>query len=985
MGSPYVLAHGWGTPVQDATTFVTLPDPGEYRVWVRTRDWVAQWGAPGTPGRFQIVINGKPLAPVFGTEGREWHWQDGGRVQMTGRHARLALKDLTGFEGRCDAVYFTSDLDFRPPDGGEELDLFRRKALGLPQNPPEAGPFDFVVVGGGVAGISAAISAARSGLNVALIQNRPVLGGNNSSEIGVPMGGEVHSEPFPALGSVTSQVGRKTNSAWRTKLEADDEGRLALVSQAGVRVFLNSHVVRVELKDNGEISSVIAVDIRKGSERKFSAPLFADCTGDGNLGFLAGADFRTGRESREQTGETMAAEEADNLVMGATLAWYSQNTDGPVDFPDCPWAVQFTEETHWWATRVNWDWETGFRRDMARDTEHIRDQMFRAVLGNWAFMKNKSRRRAEITNRKLNYVAHIIGKRESRRLLGDHILTQQDILNPTIYPDACVPATWGIDLHVPDPRHTEIFPGEEFKGVMFHPNRENKEPYPIPYRCLYSRNVNNLFMAGRNISVTHVALGQVRVQATTGMMGEVIGMAATLCRREEAGPREIYLRHLPRLLEAVRQGVPEPEVGAPVQITSSYPGGNVVLVGMKGDTVYVRPALRDNMLWWFYWNFRVIGAAGRKLRFEFVDGDCPGEYLTEPTLSSDGGQSWSVLGPQVRKNTKMLHELGLAGDTIKLSTKPPFDLLGPAVKPKPDSPWSWLGKDSINGRSFQYTFPEDATEVFFSFTIPYQQAQLDQFLEKYAHHSHLSVEELCKTRKQRSVEMLRLGRIDGCAKERVVITCRHHACEMSASYCLEGILEAMLADTEDARWFQENVEALVIPFVDKDGVEDGDQGKGRRPRDHNRDYDGEPLFESTRAIRRLLPEWAKEGLAMVIDIHDPSMAESKIYQVGKEPHLIWREQQSFGRILEKVQTGKLRYNSADDMPFGKGWNQSSNYIGGISFGSWASRFFPQIRFVTSLEFPYAQVGEEPVTPETARAFGHDLARAIRLYLSQPAR
>jgi hypothetical protein len=388
------------------------------------------------------------------------------------------------------------------------------------------------------------------------------------------------------------------------------------------------------------------------------------------------------------------------------------------------------------------------------------------------------------------------------------------------------------------------------------------------------------------------------------------------------------------------------------------------------------------MLWWFYWNFSVKGAAGRTLRFEFVDGDYPGEHLTQAGLSKNAGQSWMQLTACEREDSDKLYQLGLAGHTIKLPTKPPFDLLGPAIRTAPDAEWSWLGKESVDGHSFQYAFPANADEVAFSYTIPYQQAELDQFLGKYIDHPHLSVEELCRTRKQRSVEMLRLGRLDGQARQRIVITCRHHACEMSASYCLEGILEGMLAANEDARWFQENVEVLVIPFVDKDGVEEGDQGKGRRPRDHNRDYEGVALFESARAIRNMIPEWSKEGLALAIDIHDPSMGESKIYQVGKESEFIWLEQQALGRILEEVQTGRLRYKASDDMPFGKGWNQSSNYIGGKSFSAWAAEL-PQTRCATTLEFPYAVVGEEPVTPDSARAFGRDLVRAIRVYLTNP--
>jgi len=177
MGSPYLLAHGLGIPVADATTEVRFPSAGRYRVWVRTRDWVAPWKAPGAPGRFQLLVDGKPLPETFGTKGADWHWHDGGIVRV-GRKARLALHDLTGFEGRCEAVLFCKDPDFIPTNEIDKLTAFRRRLLGLPDRPDAGGSFDLIVSGGGLAGTCAAIAAARNGVRVALVQDRPVLGGN---------------------------------------------------------------------------------------------------------------------------------------------------------------------------------------------------------------------------------------------------------------------------------------------------------------------------------------------------------------------------------------------------------------------------------------------------------------------------------------------------------------------------------------------------------------------------------------------------------------------------------------------------------------------------------------------------------------------------------------------------------------------------------------------------------------------------------------
>ena len=179
--------------------------------------------------------------------------------------------------------------------------------------------------------------------------------------------------------------------------------------------------------------------------------------------------------------------------------------------------------------------------------------MFRAIYGNWSFLKNHHAKREDYANRKLSWVAYIAGKRESRRLLGDIILQQQDIQSQRPFKDACVTTTWSIDLHYPQPENAQEFPGMPFRAVC---KQVEIEPYAIPYRCLYSRNVDNLMMAGRNISVTHVALGTVRVMRTGGMMGEVLGMAAAICNAEDTTPRGVYRDHLDALTARLREGVP---------------------------------------------------------------------------------------------------------------------------------------------------------------------------------------------------------------------------------------------------------------------------------------------------------------------------------------------------------------------------------------------------------------------------------------------
>ncbi|MFV1963951.1 MAG: FAD-dependent oxidoreductase [Pirellulaceae bacterium] len=588
MGSPYLLAHGLGVPVADATTTVDLPAPGLYRVWVRTRDWVAPWNAPGAPGRFQVSLHGKTLDATFGTEGACWHWQDGGTVQLPAAKITVGLHDLTGFDGRCEALLLTTDPNFRPPNEDPVMADFRQEALGLLAEPEDAGEFDLVVVGGGMAGCCAAVSAARLGCQVALIQDRPVLGGNNSSEVRVGLSGRIHQLPYRRLGDLVDEIGpighwnlweaeqdphsprsqrilaviekhpeKKIHNAGPASNYEDERKRRVVEAEKSLHLFLNTHVVRAETTDD-RITAVIGKSTVTGQKARFRGRLFADCTGDGTLGFLAGADYRVGREAKSETGESRAPDEADQLVMGTSVQWFTVEEPHPSPFPECPWAVPFDEVTCQRLTRGDWDWETGMNRDQVTEIEQIRDHALRVTYGNWAYLKNHSDMKDKIANRRLAWVAYIGGKRESRRLLGDVILQAQDVLQQRLYPDACVTTTWSIDLHYPHPENSKHFPGEEFRSIARH---TRIKPYAFPYRCLYSRNIGNLMMAGRNISVTHVALGTVRVQRTTGMMGEVLGMAAALCRQHETTPRGVYEQQLDQLQALMQRGVGRDAVG----------------------------------------------------------------------------------------------------------------------------------------------------------------------------------------------------------------------------------------------------------------------------------------------------------------------------------------------------------------------------------------------------------------------------------------
>lgn len=554
MGSPYLLAHGMGVPVEDASTEVTFPKRGEYYVYVRTYNWTAPWRQGEGPGRFTLSVGEEKISQVLGCTGEAWMWQKAGKVSVKEKNAVIRLHDLTGFDGRCDAIYFTTKKGDVPPSDLAELDAFRRKALHLPDKVPSAGTYDLVVVGAGIAGMSAAVSAARLGCNVALINDRPVVGGNNSSEIRVHLGGRIEMGPYKELGGLQKEFGPDKGGNAQPAATYEDQKKLDwLAREERVSLFLNYRVIGVE-KEGDRIVAVTAKHIENGSELRFEAPLFSDCTGDGTVGYLAGADYRMGRESREEFGESIAPEKADKMTMGASVQWYSVETDGPSTFPEFDYGIEFTDESCERVTMGEWTWETGMNFDQIKDFERIRDYGMLVIYSNWSYLKNRLKGNDLYRNRQLGWVAYMAGKRESRRLLGDYILKEDDLTKHVAHEDASFTTTWSIDLHRPDPKNSRYFPNQEFKAVTTH---ILIYPYPVPYRCLYSRNVENLFMAGRNISVTHVALGTVRVMRTTGMMGEVVGMAASLCKKYDTTPRGVYRYHLNDLKALMKEGVNE--------------------------------------------------------------------------------------------------------------------------------------------------------------------------------------------------------------------------------------------------------------------------------------------------------------------------------------------------------------------------------------------------------------------------------------------
>ncbi|HCE48104.1 MAG TPA: pyridine nucleotide-disulfide oxidoreductase [Prevotellaceae bacterium] len=552
MGSSYLLAHGMGKAVEDAWTDVEVPISGTYYIYVRTYNWTSPWHSGKGPGAFQLLINGKSTGNELGCEGTNWMWQSAGFLKLKKGKLNVALHDLSGFEGRCDAIYLTTKSSSPPPSDKSELKAFRRSQLKLPKTAPLQGKYDFIVCGAGTAGISAAVAAARLGCKVALINDRPIIGGNNSSEIRVHTSGHINIGTYTKLGDLQKEFNPRRGGNAQPADFYEDQRKMDFVkNEKGIELFTNYRVTGTE-KDGDLIKAVIATHIETGKEIRLEAPLFCDCTGDGTVGFLAGADYRMGREARNEFNESRAPEQPDSMTLGASVMWYSVDLGKACSFPLFDYGMHFTDESCERVTMGEWTWETGMQIDKTKHFEQVRDYGMLVIYANWSYLKNKLKDNDTFKNRDLGWVAYVSGKRESRRLLGDYILKQEDITRYVMQEDGTAATSWPMDLHSPDPKNSKFFPGKEFKAIN---TNTDIYPYPIPYRCLYSRNINNLFMAGRDISVTHVAHGSIRVMRTTGMMGEVVGMAASICKARGISPRDIYRYHFEELKSLMQKGV----------------------------------------------------------------------------------------------------------------------------------------------------------------------------------------------------------------------------------------------------------------------------------------------------------------------------------------------------------------------------------------------------------------------------------------------
>ena len=540
MGSPYLLAHGMGKPVENAKTTVSFPSTGIYHIWVRTKNWVpGDWKAPG---RFKLIVNGTELETELGTQSG-WTWQYDGNIKIDKKQSVIELHDLTGFEGRCDAIYFNTEKT-APPSSAEELAQWRKKLVKEPDSPKTVHQYDLVIVGGGIAGCAAAIVAAEQGLNVAIVHDRPVLGGNASSEV------RVHTEGI--TGYSDRILSMLNSSMWKNgspKSEDDVVKRHTNIEKyKNIKLYLNYRAYGANASHNF-INSVDARHTSSGETTRFKAPLFIDCTGDGWIGYWAGADYLYGREDStkfgeawSQHGELWSGSKSDNRVMGASILWRSKKSGTPAPFPAVPWAKDVAKS--YAAINGEWQWEYSDNDlQQIEDAEQIRDHLLQAIYGSFYNAKQDSRN----DSIQLEWVGYVAGKRESRRLMGDYIYTFEDEKTGRKFPDGVVVERRAVDVHFQQMIKEKDKP-DFLSEAMFYKTGD----YYIPYRTLYSRNINNLLMAGRCFSCSHIGLGGPRVMNTTGQMGVAVGYAASLCKKYKTDPRGVYKNHIIELRKLIQ-------------------------------------------------------------------------------------------------------------------------------------------------------------------------------------------------------------------------------------------------------------------------------------------------------------------------------------------------------------------------------------------------------------------------------------------------
>ncbi|MBR2837516.1 MAG: FAD-dependent oxidoreductase [Kiritimatiellae bacterium] len=543
MGSAYLITKGVLKPLAPAKTEVEVPSPGTWRAWVRTKDWLPEF----SPGKFALEVGGRRSCDLGVSKKEGWRWEKAGDFSLAAGRTEVALVDLAGGFARCDAVLLTTDLSYVPPDGGERLETARRRLSGADPAIADGGEYDVVVVGAGPGGLGASIAAARHGMKTLLVHDRPVLGGNNSIEQHTSIGGSGNNFKDGVADSREGGILEEARLLRRSrKCSESATYRIMVDAEPLITERPNERVLAAE-KRGDRIVSVTANSTLTGGRVRYRGKVFIDGTGDGGLGYFVGASRMFGREAKSEFGEKDAPDKADELTMSGCIDDYVYHDTGKEEPFEVPaWARILPEgfnrpdvngiQARWWLEHPG-------TFDDLEDPERARDELIRIHLDYWGWLRKHPTFGVKARTSRLDEIKIHNGRREGWRLVGDYVLTSTDCREGRRFPDAITCGGWALDLH--DPMGVMNPKGNGWWSV------DQTRIYTIPYRCIYSKDVANLYMAGRNISVTHAALGSTRIMGTIFTIGQATGTAAAIAVREGMSVRDVGARRIKALQQAL--------------------------------------------------------------------------------------------------------------------------------------------------------------------------------------------------------------------------------------------------------------------------------------------------------------------------------------------------------------------------------------------------------------------------------------------------
>ena len=543
MGSAYLITKGVLKPLSPAKTEVTIPSPGKWRAWVRTKDWLPEY----SPGKFALEVGGKRSGALGVSKKAGWRWEKAGDFSLSVGRMTVALVDLSGGFARCDAVLLTTDLGYVPPEDGEALAAERRRLSGADPKITDGGEYDVVVVGAGPGGLGASIAAARHGMKTLLVHDRPVLGGNNSIEQHTSIGGSGNNFKDGVADSREGGILEEARLLRRSKKCSESATyRMMVDAEPLITEKSNERVLAAERKGD-RIVSVTANSTLTGGRVRYRGKVFIDGTGDGWLGYFVGASRMFGREAKGEFGEKDAPDKADTLTMSGCIddyVYHSTGKEEPFEVPE--WAHILPEgfnrpdvngiQARWWLEHPG-------TFDDLDDPERARDELIRIHLDYWGWLRKHPTFGAKARTCRLDEIKMHNGRREGWRFIGDYVLTSTDCREGRRFPDAITCGGWALDLH--DPMGVMNPKGNGWWSV------DQTRIYTIPYRCIYSKDIANLYMAGRNISITHAALGSTRIMGTIFTIGQATGTAAAIAVRENLTVREVGKKRIKELQQAL--------------------------------------------------------------------------------------------------------------------------------------------------------------------------------------------------------------------------------------------------------------------------------------------------------------------------------------------------------------------------------------------------------------------------------------------------